>query len=63
MPAQSSKQAHTAQVAMGIKHGKINPKSLPPGLRKAALSMAEMSEDQLKDFMHTKKKSLVEGKG
>ena len=61
MPASSQTQARTARVAMGIKHGDINPHSLPPGLRKAAESMAQMSEEQLKDFMYTKKKrkSLV----
>lgn len=56
MPAQSQKQANTARVAMGLKHGSIKPGDLPKGLREAAQSMAQMSEDSLKDFMHTKKR-------
>lgn len=63
MPAESMKQARTARVAMGIKHGDIKPSSLPPGLRKAAQSMAQMSEESLKDYMHMKKrKSLAKGR-
>jgi hypothetical protein len=63
MPAQSERQARTARVAMGIQKGSITPRSLPPGLRKAAVSMAKMSEDSLRDFMHTGKKprTLVKG--
>jgi hypothetical protein len=66
MPATSHKQESTARVAMGIKHGDIDPADLPEGLRTAALSMAEMSESSLKDYMHMakhrpKKKSLLGG--
>jgi hypothetical protein len=49
---------------MGIKTGSINPRSLPPGLRKMAVSMSKMSEDSLHDFMHTgktKPRTLVKG--
>jgi hypothetical protein len=41
---------------MGLKHGSIDPKTLPKGLRDAAQSMAKMSEESLADFMHTTKR-------
>lgn len=55
MPATSDKQAHTARMAMGVKHGSLKLADLPKGAREAVKSMAEMSEDSLKDFMHTAK--------
>ena len=55
MPAQSSKQAHTAQMARAVQGGHAKLKDMPKGARKAIKSMMSMSRSQLHDFMHVKK--------
>lgn len=67
MPAQSSKQSHVAQMAFAHKHGHLDLQDIPAGAREAVQSMAKMSEDSLKDYMHVqgkkpKKKSLLAGR-
>ena len=57
MPAESSKQAHTAQMAAAVKGGHVKLKDLPPGARSAVKSMMSMSREQLGDFFKVKKKS------
>lgn len=54
MPAQSVRQQNTARMAMALKHKHLSLADIPAGAREAAQSMAQMSEDSLKDFMHTK---------
>jgi hypothetical protein len=55
LPAQSSRQANTARMAMAHKHGHLALKDIPAGAREAVQSMSKMAEDSLKDFMHTAK--------
>jgi uncharacterized phage-associated protein len=59
MPAESARQAHSAQVARAVRHGKIKKRDLPSGLRKVVESMGSMSEAQLEDFSHTRGKTLA----
>lgn len=55
MPAKSESQARLARMSMAHKHGHLALKDIPAGAREAVQSMAKMSEDSLKDFMHTAK--------
>ena len=54
MPAESARQARSAQVARAVKHGKVSKSSLPPGLRRVVESMSSMSERQLEDYSRTR---------
>ena len=55
MPAASPEQAHTARMALAHKHGKPLA-DFPEGARSAIRSMAEMSEEQLREFVHTRRR-------
>lgn len=55
MPAKSKKQQMAAGVALAAKRGERSRSSLKGAARQMAQSM---SEDQLKDFAQTKRKSL-----
>jgi hypothetical protein len=59
MPAESSRQAHSARVTRAVKRGKVNKRDLPPGLRRVVASMGSMSEAQLEDFSRTKGATLA----
>lgn len=59
LPAQSAKQARSAQVTRAVKHGKVKKKDLPPGLQRVVESMASMSESDLEDYSKTRGKTLA----
>jgi len=53
-------------MAMALKHKPLELSDIPAGAREAVTSMAKMSEDSLKDYMHVQakkpqKKSLLGG--
>jgi hypothetical protein len=58
MPAKSASQQKAAGAALAAKRGEI-PESK---LKGASKSMEKMSEKQLEDFAHTKRKNLPEHK-
>lgn len=55
MPSETMRQAHTARMAMAYLGGKPLS-SFPEGARDAIKSMAEMGEEKLKHYMHTKRR-------
>ena len=59
MPATSSAQMHTAQMARAVKAGTLAMHEVPMGARKAVKAMMGMSDTQLRDYTHTARK----GKG
>ena len=59
MPAESARQARSAQVTRAVKHGTVKKKSLPPGLQRVVESMSSMSESDLEDYSRTKGKTLA----
>ena len=59
MPAESSRQAHSAQVTRAVKHGRVKKKDLPPGLQRVVESMSSMSEGDLEDYSKTRGKTLA----
>lgn len=56
MPAQSSAQQHTAQMARAVKHGHKRLRDMPAGARGAIRSMLGMSDSQLAEFSKKPKK-------
>lgn len=59
MPATSARQARSAQVARAVRHGKVNKRDLPPGLRAVVESMGSMTEEELEEFSRTRGKTLA----
>lgn len=55
MPASSTAQRNTANMARAVKSGSLTMTDVPAGARAAVKSMMAMSDKQLEDFSHLKK--------